>query len=920
MADEVPDYMQGAVPVAPEPAAQQPAASGNMPAYMAGAQPLDSLEAEQHVMAQQEAAYQGAQAKYGGIGQQAITGLEGAAEGATLGLSTLAERAMGVKAEDIEGRRAANPATHTLGQVGGLGASTYLSLGAAPIMEAGGLAAVKAAGLAGGETALSKIGASATQMAVENALFQSGDELSKMASSQDPRAGAESALLNIGLAGALGGVLGGAAGSVSPLWKATMGDKMETWLQAIKQRVNGESVPLSPEMKQALGELGGDLSLPPEVRAAGMSPELEKQFNILQESKTTPGLKLKESIENFRGEASTAIAKALGKEPEELMAKGEISHFDAGSKLQDSLGEKVKNLFEPLENQWDAVTKKFENIPISAEANTISDKLASLADLQGWSRAPSSEEFKLLNETLGELPLQKTLKDLAKYQSIIKSKAHRAEIWFAGKEINKILDEVLESSYHAAASGEGTDFLTKFSNAKAGWREAKNIIEQLDDRLHVGSFSGPKTFLYSLKNNLNPEEVARRLSKPNDVGLMTLLKEQFPEIASQVKEYNLNKLVGPAVTKAEAGHALNSRVFFNALDNLTPEMRGFVLPAGAETKLNAIKTLMDSVPKYKTSNTAGNLDALWSKIPGSATGLAAMLTGHNPVVGFLLGTGAKWASRDAPDAVRLSMLKFLGSEGHIDSAGFKAMVDFIHDMQKGNTLLTKSIKGLIHSGENILPSKLIPDDNDRKRLEKNVDEIKANPQKMENIGGDMISYLPDHGQHFAQVTSRAVHMLDMMKPTPTKGLPFDKEQEPDKMQTEQYKRAQNIALQPLVVMNSIKDGTVSLRDVGLFKMFYPSLYESASMKLTNEVAQHLANEGTVPYQTRIGIAKFLGQPLDATMKPGGIMSLQQSMFDASQQGPTQGQVVGNRMQALKKQGNMMQTQQQASEARKTALS
>lgn len=65
---------------------------------------------------QQQAALQ---ARYGTFSQQLATGLEGAAEGLSFGVSPAVEQGLGVPREDILGREAANPWTHTGAVVGG---------------------------------------------------------------------------------------------------------------------------------------------------------------------------------------------------------------------------------------------------------------------------------------------------------------------------------------------------------------------------------------------------------------------------------------------------------------------------------------------------------------------------------------------------------------------------------------------------------------------------------------------------------------------------------------------------------------------------------------------------------------------------------------------------------------------------------
>jgi len=182
--------------------------------------------------------------KYGSLGQQAITGLEGAAEAGSFGLSTAAEKALGVKPEDIRLRREVNPVPHALGQGAGLVASSIIpglgegealhELSAAAQMAKLGKAAAKLG--PEGEGIVSAIAQGGLKNAAELGLFQGGDEVSKMLS-EDPNQSLQTAAINIGLAGLIGGASGGALGAVSPLWKAGSETKVGQLISDFKTRV-----------------------------------------------------------------------------------------------------------------------------------------------------------------------------------------------------------------------------------------------------------------------------------------------------------------------------------------------------------------------------------------------------------------------------------------------------------------------------------------------------------------------------------------------------------------------------------------------------------------------------------------------------------------------------------------------------------
>lgn len=147
------------------------------------------------------------------FGSQVQTGLEGAARGALGPLAPMAEQAgnyllSGQSAEqtnkNIRAREEANPTSAHIGEALGMGAGIWTGSGvaggiskAANLIKAG-----EGAGLA------AKVGAAAVRGAVENAALQGSDEAAKMIE-QDPNQSAQTALTHVGLAGLLGGGLGG---------------------------------------------------------------------------------------------------------------------------------------------------------------------------------------------------------------------------------------------------------------------------------------------------------------------------------------------------------------------------------------------------------------------------------------------------------------------------------------------------------------------------------------------------------------------------------------------------------------------------------------------------------------------------------------------------------------------------------------
>lgn len=178
--------------------------------------------------------------KYGTLGQQIKTGLEGIGAAATFGLSTGLETALGVDPADIRARREVNPGSHMIGQgIGLIGTAAIPILGEAnalKVMTGAGNLATRAIGLGAAEGLAATAARGATAAAVENAIFQTGDEISKMLS-DDPGQSVETALTNVGLSGLFGAGVGGALGAAPKLWKATVGEKGAQFLEDFRGRI-----------------------------------------------------------------------------------------------------------------------------------------------------------------------------------------------------------------------------------------------------------------------------------------------------------------------------------------------------------------------------------------------------------------------------------------------------------------------------------------------------------------------------------------------------------------------------------------------------------------------------------------------------------------------------------------------------------
>jgi hypothetical protein len=918
--------------------------------------------------------------KYGSLGQQAITGLEGAASGLSFGLSTGLEEGIGVNPEDIRARREVNPGIHGLGEATGLvaGALALPGAGAAGLLTKAGEGAAELAGLEG-TTALSKIGSGVVKGLVENALFQGGDEVSKMLSG-DPNQSVETAVTDIGLSSLLGGGIGGALGGTTALWNATAGSKVGKYLQTLTDRLGGVDGATPDIVGDAATKAG--IALKPEIKA-GLSndPYMRQAFQSLQESTTKSGVEAQEALKAFKNQTGEAIGSSLGKTPDQVKQLEGMSDYESGDSLKKTLIQSLKEKIDPISQQFDEIKEKYKNlelpqdvsvvpveskqiigkpqmqevytadrytplqIPVSevetkiepvgkaidvktgqiikpGVSSEISDRIAQLANEKGWTASPSSEEMGMINKIYRELPGLKTLNDLRNYQSLIGDEAARKQLWHLGSQVKGIFRDVEDRIVTSKLGEDAPELLQQHLMARDAYKNAMNTIEDLNDRIRVGRYNGPGSFIRALEE-MAPEDVLRRLSPKGDAGVINLLSERFPEAAEKLKDYHISQLLKSSMAKAGEGELLNSRAFFTALDKMSPEAKAFLASPEIKAKLDAIQGLVEAIPsKMNTSGTAKTLDSLWEYVPASAAGLATALIGHNPALGLLMAGLTKVLGRDLPDATRLAMLKFLGSNKSIEPSAFKNMVEYIHATIKGENLTSKAVENVFKAGKEVLPQSQFPNEKDRNKLDKQLKQLRSNPDPLLKSGGNTSYYLPEHGEAIGQTAQNAVNYLNSIRPNTERAKPLDSKPIPSQTEQSEYNRALNIAQQPLILLDKIKQGTLNQSEVQILQKLYPSLYSKLSTKLLDQISNPKdTNQPIIPYKTRLALSTFLGQPLDSTLTPQSIQAAQSPAIKQKQnEENAKNNIKAFQAKSLDKLPNQYQTPAQAREQRKTLKS
>ena len=735
------------------------------------------------------------QAKYGTGVEQLKAGAEGVLEGVLGPLAPLAQTEIfGVNPEDIRGRAEANPITHGAGQFAGL--LSPIGEGAL-LMKAGAATskATKAAVAAGKEIgAVANLAGGAARGAVEMALFQTGDELSKYIK-EDPSSSVDSALAHIGLSSLIGGGLGGAFAAVPVAWKALAESKAGKWVNDFKSRARQH------------------LDNPEPVRM--VQDELTNLHNIVKETGPAFGLKKEELRKLMANQDTEVINKSapeiIGKF-EELMGKVKNKNGMEGvlhqleqdyMELNQALRSGPSELFEGL----DLLKRKFGRYefkgaqPFTPQANF----------------APMAHEFR--TELMGFLENTKVWGKVGERQKAF------------NKSFSKLLTPLKE--------------FEKLSTTELAG-------ERLVDPGKI------ETYLNSLGKH-------RGEFKQDKV-------ENFVKAARKFQE-ELNN------THASLGLAPIEEV---ALTHTNRTLKD--LSAGEKAADAFIKTGMGQLA-------AAGAGSLFGALAGGGLGAG---------VGAVLG---KQVLGSAAEKIMPVIMKSLLSNAP-SGAALRSVTELGHAIMKGEQRLNNLAVGILNKdakSEGVA---------DITKLQKKVEEFKTNPQMLMNHSRQVAYYMPDHEANLSTSAARSLSYLAALSPKTAPPLPLDKPMKASKPAEGRYKQALQIAENPLSIGDKIKKGTLTSQNVDDLKAMYPALYNRMSSKLIQELAERMSDNKSIPYQTRLGLATFLGRPLDSTMLPQAIIS-NQPQPAPEPQGAAQPSKTG---MGKMKQGRMDMTPEQAREA------
>jgi hypothetical protein len=921
--------------------------------------------------------------KHGTLGQQAVTAVEGVAHGLAGPLATAAESGLsamgvpGLSPEEQVARAEVNPWTHGIGEAVGLvgpalatgGASVAAragvagagkaaaALGAAEafsqagVMAKVGAAGAKALGLAEPVGTVAKIGSSTVKMALENMVYQGGDETSKLIQG-NPDASAGMHIIESGFVGA---AFGGTFGAVPPLWNAVGGQKVNNLLHAISERLGGrDGLLLEPGIKEAIAkyESMSGAKLSPEARVAlSDDPALQahlttlthRQGNassaeakaalakdyaafddfvarqlghdsvptVLEHSASEAGkqaqYELKTVIENDFAPARAHYEQADAMAHEEVLPSRAAKAGDYGARI-DSISQQINELsaktstaqIEGRVEEAVANTAKAEDLASqrlklkqSAASNGTSDAfeeaLSARAVEENWVAGGSNDKFS--HEIMTQVRNAKNIGNLQDVRETLWGIAQRNG---ASSDAVRAVRETLDSqtdkllAYHLGQK-EGAEAAGHFAEARRLFRSAAQPAQDLADVLgiNVRKISA----LPKLIEQMPPETLLSRLQAKakGRLDVLSTLDSKYPEASKIIKKYVTEDILFKAASQKSGSFAGNVIKQLNKIAVEHPEFRNWIVSGKGLEAIKAVETILAKGGKNikNFSNTAPVSDLLGAGVPGAAVALGGMLTGHHPVASTLTGLFVKPLAKDAPDAIKHALIRFLGSDTPPNATAFKAAVDYLNSVAKGEAALTKAVKNVFKAGVAVVPASMMPSEADRNRLSKQLTAMREDPTKLmqpnfgapdsdkpDTFGGFLGHYLPDHVASMGMLSANAINIANSMLPQNAQQAPMDTKQPLSAAQKGDYNKLLNAIQQPLAVLPQVQNGNILPQEVAIFKSLYPQLHIKMSEQMMSEIVRLKQRGETLAYNTRMGLSVFMGQAMDSTLTPAGILGAQ----------------------------------------------
>lgn len=768
-------------------------------------------------------------AKYGGDANTAKAFGAGALRGASFGLSDAALPRYGAaKSETLEALKTYHPVASTTGEVAGVVGSALVAPEASPA----GLVSKLGTGIAERAVpALGKVGAHAAGMAAEGAIYGAGQSVSEAALG-DPDATAERLVANVGLGALLGGGLGGLFQAGKMAIPASIG-KAKGATSTVYKKMIGKA-PEAVEEAAAEGVPAGTAQ-----EAAGIAAP-EFQSSPLSRAMSSISGKsesdvLQDMAKGYNAEPMTQIER---KKFAGETAKAFQDHYDAMKALErDTMGparrEETANLIDEMADQTKIAP---EYARLVGKADEVSQIMRADPELYPVSAA---RELELVRDRLGK-----------------------------GLEIDA------DASTHFERLDDAKRDLFKLQKAYNG--ALKSTSEQRAGELIREVYGDVKSSLE------NPEvwgAAGARQAEVNDVyNKFRLDREIFEKkFGEKVPTRTGGKSVKMSGTKFDTHfNAINDPVRApgreEALNNYLASSKDFLAQAEKTHETTSFENVDLSPLKEKIGNAAEQAKRGQSIVQASPGGHGFFTDLFNPTGAVIRGL-KNLASPEKMGAILANMEK----------ANQKAT----SRMQSAVKTVFRPVEKTTTKGLGILAEKITPSEK-AARIKSKIEETQEHVRSVETLvdklheatkmGADVA---PKTMAAVQQTATRGLQFLQSKIPPTPQTSPFEEPLDPPEQSLATFERYYQSVHDPLVILDQLKSGMVQQETVETLRNVYPQLYTELQQHVVEQLGT-VKDKGKIPYQTRMTLSQFMGQPLDSSLTPQA-MQMAQAAFSMPNQ-------------------------------------
>src|SRR6185437_10065952 len=167
-----------------------------------------------------------------------------------------------------------------------------------------------------------------------------------------------------------------------------------------------------------------------------------------------------------------------------------------------------------------------------------------------------------------------------------------------------------------------------------------------------------------------------------------------------------------------------------------------------------------------------------------------------------------------------------------------------------------------------------------------VNRIKEFAENPEAINNHLVSqtdgitdHLPNVSQNAITMIARAAQFLNSKIPRPVNQFATSQEWEPSPGQKEKFNEYFNAVHDPISILDSIKDGTLSNVEIESIATVHPKLYEFMKNIITQQLSTQKAKN--LSEYVKSSLSQFLGMPIsESTYQP--VAQFNQAKFQVAQ--------------------------------------